>query len=454
MRFASAVSGGIVACGAHRIARAANTPDVWHSRPRLCPPSGALQNCAKSSWCGTDADRLCDATHGDQDTAEGGCATPGTAPAPSLLTGNGARTWHGRAWHRGAQLCVVVTLVWLAGVGASRAHAGDVFPVMVYPAPKAAAPPVLDGKLDDACWSTAPLVSGFTFFGQFKVTDIQTAFRVTYDDTALYVGITCDEPAADKLSKTGPGSRDSHAGVFRQEAIELFVDPFHDHATYYQIAMCLHETIFDGRATDTTWNSHTRVRTALGAKRWFMEVAVPWADVGVRRLRPGTVVGFNVCRDRNLGQKQWTNWSHMTVGFHDPPLFGHVVLEPTVKMLGTLTRELRKGGREGPIRVFSAAGFTGSAYVELGRGALAELDRVLTDLATVAAKEPPAVARGIRQRVADVRAAVKPIRARLTAAKTIDAADWIRMDRTIVTLSKRASKSLWQVRLATLLESI
>ena len=342
----------------------------------------------------------------------------------------------------------------LMGVALSTARAGDDHPVMVYPAPKAAKAPVLDGKLDDACWQAAPLVSGFTLYGQQKLADIQTAFRVTYDNAALYVGIACDEPATSKLRKAGPASRDNHSAVFRSEAIELFVDPHHDHSNYYQIAISFHGTIFDGRGGDTTWNSRTRVATRLGDKRWFMEVAVPWADVGVKQPRPGMVVGLNVCRDRNVQQQQWTYWSRTPGGFHNAPLFGHVVLSPTTRMLGKLTGEFRKGTREGPIRIFSSAGFTGAAYLELGRGALAELDRVLADLETVCKREKPAVAKSLRARIARIRAAVKPIRDLVARAKTIDAAQWVRIDRTIVTLSKQASQSLWDVRLKTLLESI
>ena len=348
---------------------------------------------------------------------------------------------------------VAFTMVLLAVV-LPTLRAGDDHPVMVYPAPKAAPAPVLDGKLDDACWQGAPLVSGFTLYGQQKLTDIQTAFRVTYDDAALYVGVTCDEPATSKLKKAGPGTRDDHGAVFRGETIELFVDPMHDHANYYQIALSLQETIYDGRGGDTTWNSRTRVATRLGDKRWFMEVAVPWADVGVKEPRPGMVVGINVCRDRTVEQRQWTYWSQTPGGFHNAPLFGHVVLSPTTAMLGGLTGAFRKGGREGPIRIFSSAGFTGAAYLALGRGALAELDRVLGDLEAVCKSETPAVAKNLRARIAAVRVAVKPIRDRLTGATAIDAAQWVRMDRTIVRLSKQASQSLWDVRLKTLLDGI
>lgn len=337
----------------------------------------------------------------------------------------------------------------------SAAWAADHGPIMVYPTPKAESAPTLDGKLDDPCWEAPPLVSGFTFFGKpDKLTDIQTHFRVSYDDQALYLAVTCDEPEMTKLKKSGPGSRDGHSAVFRDECIELFVDPFHDHANYYQIALSVQETIYDGCRTDTTWNSDTRVATRLAPKAWFMEVALPWANVGIKRVKPGMVVGLNVCRDRNVQQKQWTNWSPVTRGFHNAPLFGHLVLSPTTKMLGALTAELRKGDRQGQLRVFSSEGFTGAAYLEMGRGALAELDRVLADLESLCAREPAAVAKNLRERIAATHTAVKPFRDKLAASKAIDSAEWIHLDRALVKERQNAAKSLWDVRLKTLLDEI
>ena len=337
----------------------------------------------------------------------------------------------------------------------SAAFPADDLPIMVYPAPKAETAPVLDGQLDDPCWKSPPLVSGFSFFGKHdQLTDIQTHFRVTYDDQALYVALTCDEPEMTKLKKSGPGTRDGHSAVFRDEAIELFVDPCHDHANYCQIAISVQETIYDGWKTDTTWNSNTRVATRLGPEAWLMELALPWADVGIKRVKPGMVVGFNVCRDRNVQQKQWTNWSPVARGFHNAPMFGHLVLSPTTKMLGALTAELRKGDRQGQLRVFSAEGFTGAAYLEMGRGALAELDRVLTEMEALCAKEPAAVARNLRNHIAAIRAGVRPIRDKLTESKSINSAEWIHLDRTLVKERQNAAKGLWDVRLKTLLDEI
>ena len=335
----------------------------------------------------------------------------------------------------------------------SLAVAADDRPVMVYPAPKAKAAPVLDGKLNDACWKTPPVVSAFTLYDQpKKLAHVQTRFRVTYDDEALYVAVACNEPEMAKLKKSGPGIRDEHSAVFQEECIELFLDPFHEHANHYQVAIAIHETIYDGLRSDAAWDSNTRVVTRLGSKAWFMELALPWADVGVKRVEPGMVMGFNLCRDRLVQEQEWTNWSPVTGGFHNARLFGHLVLSPTAKMLGALSDELRKGGRHGELRVFSSGGSAGVAYLEMGRTALAKLDRVLAELDALCTKEPPAVAKNLRKRIAAIRARVKPFRDKLAARKAIDSAEWSRIGRVLAEERQKALKSPAQVRLKTLLD--
>ena len=254
----------------------------------------------------------------------------------------------------------------LVGLTMAAPAVADDFPVMVYPAPKADRPPVLDGSLSDPCWRTAPVASGFTVLSKPRPANVETSFHVTYDEQSLYVGVVCEEPLAQLLKKSQPGFRDDPA-AFREECIEVFIDPLHAHCNHYQVAVSLQETIFDGRGQDAgrpwKWNSHTRVATRLGQKGWSLEVAIPWADLGLKQVRPGMVVGFNICRDRTIGKGEWTSWSRMIGSFHNAPLFGHLVLSPTPKMLKALTADFRKGRRQGPIRILNSIGArTSPAY--------------------------------------------------------------------------------------------
>ena len=114
----------------------------------------------------------------------------------------------------------------------------------------------------------------------------------------------------------------------------------------------------------------------------------------------------------------------------------------------------RKGDREGPIRIFSSASFSGGDYLELGRGTLAGLDGTLAELDAVCKKEQAAVAKELSKRLVETRAAAKPFGDRLSSTKPANEAEWTQMERTLADLSRKATESLWEIRLKTLFEEI
>jgi len=283
---------------------------------------------------------------------------------------------------------------------------------------------------------------------------VQTSFRVGYGDACLYLGVYCDEPNTAKLVPAAAG-RDS-SGCFRGETIEVFVDPKHTHSDYYQLAVNLAGSFFDGHRNDPSWNSTTKLATKIVKQGWELELAIPWKELGIEAPKPGMLVGFNVCRDRYAGgDREWSNWSQSMANFHDPARFGHLVLSPTEEMLGKLPPEVRKGDRRGPILVFTEAGEAGRAYLAMAREALKELDAQVAALAAGAANE---LSEDFRKEIADrldvVRTQLEPIRAGLRDAKSLDAAEWTRLGLKLTQLSTTLRELVWDARLAALLKTI
>src|SRR3990170_1107489 len=96
---------------------------------------------------------------------------------------------------------------------------------------------------------------------------------------------------------------------------------------------------------------------------WTLEVAIPWADLGLISPQSGDLLGFNVCRNRYLsGRTEWSNWAQTKGNFHDVERFAHLVLSPTPEEIGRLGGELRKGERSGPILLFGPEGYSGTSY--------------------------------------------------------------------------------------------
>ena len=328
--------------------------------------------------------------------------------------------------------------------------AADSFPINVYPCPRAKSAPVLDGKLEDAVWQDAPVVSGFTVFETDTLANPQTSFRLLWDDQNLYLGVHCDEPQMDKLSPAHY-ARDEHA-VFHGEAIEFFVDPNHTHDLYYQLALDVAGSLYDGEREATVWESNAQVTTCAGPDSWSAEVAVPWEPLGAKP-QAGKVVGFNVSRDRSVGESTLSTWARVMNGFHDPERFAHLVLSGTPETIGRLSQEFRKGGRTGPIVVYSAEGFARTSYASLATAAFAEVAKLLASLDDVRLRETdPATAAEIKRRTDGY--ATRLADMKTETAGPLDGAQWTRLDLALQGLTAALQKAVGEARLKALLDRI
>lgn len=336
---------------------------------------------------------------------------------------------------------------------ASCALAEDAWEIKVYPAPKASGAILVDGVLNEPAWQEAPLVSGFTWYNKPELLKVQTSFRVLYDDRNLYFGVTCDEPS---MSKVVPitASRDSSM-VFSGEAIEIFVEPGHDHIHYYQFAANSAGTVYDGRESDLYWNAAVQAKTTLGDSSWTLEYAIPWRDLGVTP-QSGKAIGFNVDRDRNVANaREWSNWAQQNANFHDPERFGHLVLSPTPEQLAALGADFRKGGRRGPIVVYGKEGFAQSSYRALAQEAIGRLDKASKAFAGLAVAEPNAsVKEELQKRADQYTEQTTELRRKVALASSLDAAEWVKLDLQIAGLETEMQGAVWDARLAGLLSSL
>jgi len=333
------------------------------------------------------------------------------------------------------------------------ALANDDYDIKVYPCPRTNAPVAVDGQLNEAAWESAPLVTGFTQYNRPVLVDPQTSLRVMYDDANLYFGVTCDEPRMDKLTAVGH-ARDS-GEVFHGEAIEIFVDPDHDQRTYYQFGINAAASIYDSRLTDPAWSAKVRAATVLGEKAWTVEVAIPWADLGVAP-QTGWLFSLNVCRDRLLGtDRQWSNWAQTAANFHDPLRFAPAVLSPDAQRLGELEAEYRKGGRAGAIVLCGPESLTEAAYRVLGRNALVASGELLDTMQQAAAQEREAGAREVMAaRIADYRKELEGFNASIHGGKPVGTDDWKQMTFRLAQMRGELDRLSWEARLAALISEL
>jgi len=330
-------------------------------------------------------------------------------------------------------------------------------PIRVYPAPRIrnvsreqGAPVVVDGALSEKCWQDAPAASGFTYFRRNDTVAVDTQFKFLYNDTFLYLAVVCPEPEIKRLSPQ-TCARDSKE-VFRGETIELFIDPKHDHAHYYQIAFNAGGGLYDSEKMTKSWDGEITARAQLGDGQWTAEAALSWASIGVSP-KPGLVLGTNVCRDRRLGDgSEWMHWARTPQGFHDPANFGHLVLSPTKSRLAQLEGELRKGRKQGAIVICGSADGA-SPYQTLTRNALRDTRAFLLDLRKLAGRPNADLT---EERVAELAEKRRKLEERTKDAgrRNADAAEWMRLSTDATTLRNALRRLVAAAKLQALLDCI
>lgn len=161
------------------------------------------------------------------------------------------------------------------------------------PASKA---PVIDGKLDDACWTTAGVLSDFLSDDGRGIASDNTVVRLCYDDNYLYMGVTCFESdwttvkaAIDRRDESDP-----KLDIYQDDDLEIFVDTNRDRQSYYQFLTNSLGISSENLTGNAGWNCDWKVKTTKSDDRWVAEMAFPLASLG--KVTEGTAWGFNIGR--------------------------------------------------------------------------------------------------------------------------------------------------------------
>lgn len=202
---------------------------------------------------------------------------------------------------------------------------GEIPPPMVI-VPWVSSPVTIDGRLDEAAWSTAsrvPLpINAATMYPHSQWAHT----LVCYDTDNLYVGL-------DSAKMPGPlvvGSNQRDGKVWEGDAFELFLVPeSRSPKDFFQFAFSSAAAVFDARHGQPGWNGKVSVKTAVTDDRWTVEAAIPFADLGVSTPKAGQTWLGNFCRDwarPKPAQPIYTGWAYIQGGFlMEPEKYGRLV---------------------------------------------------------------------------------------------------------------------------------
>ena len=207
------------------------------------------------------------------------------------------------------------------------------------------APPVIDGKLDDAVWRRVPAFSGFLVYGKVdEYSPFQTEARLCRDDKHVYLGVLLYESHLDKLKADAKpdatGKEDP--GAFGDDSLEVFLGVKRGELPNVQIAVnsvnqrC--DIMHQKRKADVQWNGTFRTSTGRTADGWVVEMAFPYADLGAAP-HVGDIWGLRVARNRRVAGIDLSAVNYACMAYQRPDQFARLIMAGTLPALDVVKQE-------------------------------------------------------------------------------------------------------------------
>lgn len=215
-------------------------------------------------------------------------------------------------------------------------------PLPRYEVKRTAARIAVDGRLDEEAWRGAAAVEFVFPWADQTGAKQKTAARLLWDTNYLYVGYTCDD--LDVVAHFD--KRDDP--TYRDDAVELFINPKPAQEFYYGMEMNARGTLYDYfyafpklllKRVDfagvllATHVDGTLNQTGDKDRGWTLEVAIPWSnfeELGATAApKPGSVWTANLNRwDGVEPSRRLSLWSDSEMtrpSPHNPKRFGQLV---------------------------------------------------------------------------------------------------------------------------------
>jgi hypothetical protein len=145
------------------------------------------------------------------------------------------------------------------------------------------APPIIDGRLDDAIWQHADVAADFV---QLRPNPTQpathrTEARLAYDDAAIYVAMRMHDPAPDSIA--AQLARRDATGIFSDWA-DVLIDSYNDRRTAYRFSVNpagVKKDVYhyNDHQEDLGWDAVWDVATRIDEHGWTAEFRIPLSQL-------------------------------------------------------------------------------------------------------------------------------------------------------------------------------
>jgi len=190
--------------------------------------------------------------------------------------------------------------------------------------PEGVAAPTIDGGLDDAAWAKAAVADGFRRAGSRLAPTQPAKAMLVFDAKALYIAFECMDDKAGEMAIV-EARRDESRKVFANNTVEVFFNPTGEAGKDWHLAVTPANVQWDGHKANTAPNIEWRSAVKRQADRWTVEIAVPFASLGVAAPAGAAWRG-------NLGRtlhrlREFSTWNTVEQVFTEAENFGEWMFE-------------------------------------------------------------------------------------------------------------------------------
>ncbi len=141
--------------------------------------------------------------------------------------------------------------------------------------------PVIDGKLDDECWTKGTWAGNFRQWipKEGAKPTYPTEFNIQYDDKNIYVAFRCYDGEPHKILRQA-GVRDEFAG----EMVGVNFDSYHDYRTGFEFTLTawgqkIDLVLFNPDNWDLNWNPVWKEKAGIEDSAWVAEEEIPLSQL-------------------------------------------------------------------------------------------------------------------------------------------------------------------------------
>jgi hypothetical protein len=176
-------------------------------------------------------------------------------------------------------------------------------------------PPRIDGRLDDAAWEAATVISGFRQREPVEGADVSepTLVRIVYDQANLYIAAELGDTSPTEIRATEL-RRDNT--LDSDDTFAVLLDSHHDHRNAFVFRVNPRGTRFDALVRNearfyySDWDEQWTAAAAMTDTGWTVEIAIPFKTLRFSNA-PEQTWGINFERviKRKNEVAYWAAWS-------------------------------------------------------------------------------------------------------------------------------------------------